>query len=151
VGGSTYTTPFVIAKDPRSTATRADLVAQYRFVNRVRDRLTETHVLAGRVRTALERVSRDSSAATRDTIARLTTLEQTLIQPRAHATQDLSNYPTRLDSKLGMLGTFAARADARPTKQAQTLLAGFEAQLAALRKQVNALAQAAATPSSIVP
>src|SRR5262245_32910396 len=48
--GESLTQPFEIHKDPRSSATQADLEAQFQFLLAARDKLTETHDAIRRIR-----------------------------------------------------------------------------------------------------
>jgi len=125
VNGRTSTQPFEILRDPRIDYTDADLVAQFQFLMDVRDKLTETMDLVGRIRTmrtdAEQMVERAGGRqqlqdALQELNDKLYPLEERLVQYRARAGQDLIAQPTGVDSKLARLMNFASMADAPPTE-----------------------------------
>jgi photosystem II stability/assembly factor-like uncharacterized protein len=125
VNGRTLTQPFEILRDPRIDYTDADLVEQFEFLVDVRDKLTETMDLVGRIRSmrtdAEQMVERAGGRqqlqdALQELNDKLYPLEERLVQYRARAGQDLIAQPTGVDSKLARLMNFASMADAPPTE-----------------------------------
>ncbi len=144
VGDQSWTRSFEIRKDPRVTATQADLDAQFALWIRVRDSLSQAH--AGdrpappdpapgeRVEPAarrsaspgrdggetpapderLEAVSRAAGALT----AKLSAIEAELIQTEARNSMDSLRLPARLNLRLASLVAVLSSADAAPTRQA---------------------------------
>lgn len=144
VGGDTFRQPLEIVKDPRIDVTDQDLRAQFAFLVDVRDRLTETMGLVGRIRElrteAERRVEATGSEALQAELeslnAELYGLEERLVQYRARAGQDLIAQPTAIDSKLARLMSFASMGDGPPTQGQRQLFVrlveGIEARAAAL-------------------
>jgi photosystem II stability/assembly factor-like uncharacterized protein len=148
-GGQTFTEPFEIRRDPRSTVTQEDLEAQFRFLVETRDKLTEAHDAIRRirdVRTQLKemekRLAKDDAMkpvteAGRDLDKKMTAVEEALYQTRNHVSEDPLNNPIRLDDKLNGVANSASLGDYRPTAQAvqvrNELTAAIDAQLAKLR------------------
>jgi hypothetical protein len=132
VAGESHRQPFEIARDPRLEYTDADLQEQFDFLIAVRDKLTETMQVVGRIRemrkTAEQAVERAGGTeaqkeALRALNDKLYPIEERLVQYRARAGQDLINYPTGIDSKLARLSTFASMGDGPPTEGARELFA----------------------------
>jgi photosystem II stability/assembly factor-like uncharacterized protein len=164
VDGNVQEQPFRILKDPRATASEADLQAQFAFLLSVRDKLTETHeAIAGMRRlqgqlSALQQLA--SADSSRQELAdrckglskALKEIEEALYQTKNRSGQDPLNFPIRLNNKLAHLASLAGMGDYAPTEQAiavrDELVAAIDARLAAYRKllqeevpAINALAQ----------
>jgi photosystem II stability/assembly factor-like uncharacterized protein len=130
-GGQSVRRSFEIARDPRLEFSDADLQEQFDFLIAVRDKLSETMRVVGRIRemrkNAEQAVESGGGAealkdALRELNDKLYPIEERLVQYRARAGQDLINYPTAIDSKLARLSSFAAMGDAPPTQGARDLL-----------------------------
>ncbi len=146
-GGRTLAQPFEILRDPRIDYTDAELVAQFEFLMDVRDKLTETMDLVGRIREmraqAGQMVERAGGRqqlqdALQELNDKLYPLEERLVQYRARAGQDLIAQPTGIDSKLARLMNFASMADAPPTQGEQEL---FGRLVQAIAERADALAR----------
>jgi photosystem II stability/assembly factor-like uncharacterized protein len=131
-GGESSRRSFEIARDPRLEYTDRDLQEQFDFLLAVRDKLSETMRVVGRIRemrktaeTAVERAggTENLKDALRELNDKLYPIEERLVQYRARAGQDLINYPTGIDSKLARLSTFASMGDGPPTQGARDLFA----------------------------
>ncbi len=125
VDGETLRTEFEIVKDPGTEFADAELQEQFQFLLEVRDKLTETMSLVGRIREMRnDAVNRVERAGGGDRLERAMTalndrlypLEERLVQYRARAGQDLIAQPTGIDSKLGRLMGFASMGDGPPTQ-----------------------------------
>jgi len=134
---------FRVLRDPRIAATDADLAAE-------RDLLMRLHVALGRtydaVRTIRSVRAQSSSLLARlasaghDTVelardaaalaAKLTAIEEDLMQPRMTADQDTENFPTKLDNQIAYLFLLAGAGDARPTDGQLERTADVERELA---------------------
>jgi photosystem II stability/assembly factor-like uncharacterized protein len=120
-------------KDPRTEASLQELQEQFDFLIQVRDKLSEVNRAVNqlrRVRSQIDRVSgeikgRPEAAAileeAKKAQAKLTAVEDVLIQAKSKSSQDPLNYPVRLDDKFAALAALAAGADARPTDQSYEL------------------------------
>ncbi len=148
-GGETFTQPFEIRRDPRSSATQEDLEAQFRFEMEIRDKLTETHQAIGRIREVRaqlgeieKRLAKDAAMkpvvdAAKELGKKITEVEEALYQTHNKTSEDPLNFPIRLNDKLNGVASSAALGDYRPTAQAvqakEQLTAAIDAQLARLR------------------
>jgi chromosome segregation ATPase len=124
--GFRSTRSFEVLPDPRLETTQEEFDELNRFLLAIRDEITSTHETVFRIRDLRDRleVQIDSGlsgeGARRDgeRIARqLLIIEEKLIQFRAKATQDLINYPVRLNDKLSTLFTLVEKSDSPPAAQ----------------------------------
>ncbi|MCI0637918.1 MAG: hypothetical protein L0Y70_02515 [Gemmataceae bacterium] len=153
VGGQTQTVQFEVRADPRVSATSADYEDQFRFLIAVRDKLTETHRgikqirdVRGQVSAIAKRLEERADAtsaldAAKSLERKLTAIEETLYQTKSQSSQDVLNYPIRLNNKLVSLSGLAGMGDNRPTEQAVKLKAELTApvdtELAKLQKVLS--------------
>lgn len=166
-GGCEYTQPIELVKDPRAQATVEDLAAQYRFMCQVRDALSGVNEGINRIRQAqgdLDALAEHAAAghdalmdAVKAARARLTGIEEALIQTKATGRDDDLKYPPKLNAKIAYLGEVAESADYAPTAQIQAALKSLseaaDEQLAKLDElfsslvaDINAQATAAHVP-----
>ncbi|MEO7361360.1 MAG: glycosyl hydrolase, partial [Gemmatimonadaceae bacterium] len=127
-GGTPQDAKFVVKKDPRSTATPADLVAQYKLLIKIRDRTTDANDAVRtvrNVRTQLDARAKDlglDSVAFRALAnkldARISEIEAKVYQVKNQSGQDPLNYPIRVNNQIAALSGVVGGSEARPTKQA---------------------------------
>ena len=124
--GFSATRSFEVLPDPRLDTTQEEFDELNRFLLSVRDEITSTHETVFQIRDLRDRIevqidSGDLGAnATRDAqrvVQELLIIEEQLIQFRAKATQDLINYPVRLNDKLSTLFTLVETSDSPPAAQ----------------------------------
>jgi hypothetical protein len=128
VDGETLETAFEIRKDPRVSASQADLEAQLELALSVREKLSETHETINAIRKLKKQLDLwESRAKEQGGEARLITaagalrrkasaVEEQLVQVKAKSRQDTLNYPAMLNAKLaGLMGSIGG-ADFAPTK-----------------------------------
>ena len=143
-----------ILRDPRSTASAAELQAQFDFVWGANRKLTETHRAITRLRkaraqvgTVSERLGDDEQYAeltqAADTItSQMDGIEEALYQTKLEARQDPLNFPIRLNDKLAGVMWTASIGDHAPTASAiavrDELVLAIDAQLAALDEVLGA-------------
>jgi hypothetical protein len=143
------TVPFVIVKDPRSSATQEDLQAQFEFVLTTRDKLTEIHKAIKLIRNIRKQINgvneRIKNWKDADEIKKsgeeinkkITAIEEALYQTKNKSGQDPLNYPVRLNDKLSSLNSSVASGDFRPTEQSykvkNELVAKIDAELIKLK------------------
>jgi photosystem II stability/assembly factor-like uncharacterized protein len=142
--GSTRTQPLTITRDPRLSATDADLAAQFALATRVRDEVSRANGAVIRIRAMKDEIAKRGAAtsdghvrAEADALsARLTAIEGEIYQYRNQSSQDPLNYPIKLNNKIGALAGVIESAEAAPTDQARAVLneltAQLDAQIAAL-------------------
>jgi photosystem II stability/assembly factor-like uncharacterized protein len=150
VGEDSTEVPFEILLDPRSSATPADLQAQFEFLREVRDKVSEVNESVERVRdlrdqiqTYLARLPESPGAdsvraAGERLVERMTAVEEALYETRNESRQDPLNYGINLGNELSALGGTVAAGDFRPTDQAYAyrdeVMAEIEVELATLRQ-----------------
>jgi photosystem II stability/assembly factor-like uncharacterized protein len=143
VGGWRETREFAVLRDPRVTASEADLRQQFDLLIAVRDRVSAANDAVRRIREVREQVTASAGRARRlpgdagrtigqtaDSLtAQLTAVEEAIYQTKNRSNQDPLNYPIRLNNKLAALTDVVGDADARPTEQAKQLYAELSAAL----------------------
>jgi len=153
VNGSTMESPFDIVKDPRTSASPADIKEQFDFLVGVRDKVTETHKAIKKLRTMRDQINRvtdplkdkaemkDLTDMGKSILDEMKKIEETLYQTKNRSGQDPLNFPVRLNDKLAGLASEADGGDYKPTEQVKAVykeIAGkIDVQLAALNKIFN--------------
>src|SRR6185369_13156566 len=139
VGDRSWTQPFEVRKDPRVTASQADLDAQFALWREIRDTLSATHAGINRLRRIRRQVgewsqrlreapaprspeavdpSRAVVEAADRLLRRLGEIEVELIQTSAKNSMDALRLPARLNLRLASLMSVLSSADAAPPRQA---------------------------------
>jgi phenylalanyl-tRNA synthetase alpha subunit len=141
VGDHSYSESFIIHKDPRVSATQADLEAQFELQLKIRDKLSETHDAINMIRNMRRQIEdwmqRTQERQDHEAIVKageslkekLTAIEDELVQSKAKSRQDTLNFPIKLNSRLANLAGVVASADAAPTRQAYELFADLVARI----------------------
>lgn len=125
VGDAVREVPIEVRKDPRSTATLADIEQQFAFLIAARDKQSEAHEailrireLRGGVDGGLARAPGQAELAALGTAIkeRSGEVEKALYQTQNQSEQDPLNFPIRLNDKLGSVaGGVASSGDYPPT------------------------------------
>lgn len=126
INGNSQTQEFEIVKDPRSSATKEDLKAQFDFQNEVIAKLSETNLAIKDIRKARVQIEDVIKKAEADTIKNMgksildemKEIEEALYQTKNSSRQDPLNYPIRLNNKLGHLNSLMGMGDNKPTESA---------------------------------
>ncbi|WP_420318704.1 WD40/YVTN/BNR-like repeat-containing protein [Ekhidna sp.] len=126
VNGSDILHDFKLLADPRSESSQADYLAQFDFLIKVRDKLTETHEAIIDIRKAKAQINDVMKKADNDEISELgkaiikdmSEIEKALYQTQNESGQDPLNFPIRLNNKLGHLGSLSGMGNYRPTDSA---------------------------------
>ncbi len=128
VQGKSYTAPLEIKPDPRLKVTQQDMQKQFDLLIKIRERVTQTHDTVNQIRdiraqiTALnKRLEGQSQAkavadAGKQLDKKMTEVEEVLIQTKAKSSQDVLNYPIRLNNYLVALGGVVESSDSAPTQ-----------------------------------
>ncbi|HEY3057085.1 MAG TPA: hypothetical protein VGK31_14255, partial [Thermoanaerobaculia bacterium] len=143
-GDQKVTVPFELRQDPRTSASAADLKAQFDFVKSVYDKLSEVNGQITRireVRKALTDLKKSASKpvadAAKELDKKMTAVEETLYQTKNKSSQDPLNYPIRLNDKLAGVADSASAGSFAPTEQQvavrDELVKLIDAQLATLK------------------
>jgi photosystem II stability/assembly factor-like uncharacterized protein len=119
VDGKVYTQNFQVVKDPRIATTSADFKEQFDLLTKINERISALRAAVKDIRKL--RLQLDSTKRTDEGAQalryQLNAIEDELIQVKAKANQDLTNYPVRLDTKLISLAGFVESGDVRPALQ----------------------------------
>jgi len=153
MGDHLQTVPLEVKPDPRSKVSSADLDAQLAFLLAVRDKLTETHRGIKQIRDVREQLTnlgkrlqgRDDASTLIETAKviekKLTSVEEALYQTKTRSSQDVLNFPIRLNNRLASLAGMVSAGDNRPTEQAvqvkEELTKQIDAELAGLRQVIG--------------
>jgi hypothetical protein len=140
VNGQTQTQSFVLQKDPRSTATQADLEQQFAFLISVRDETSKANNAVRTIRNMksqladraakLPEAQRAAFKTKADAFSsQLSDIEAQIYQVKNQSGQDPLNYPIRLNNKIAALAGVAGSADARPTDQTREVFRLLSAEL----------------------
>jgi photosystem II stability/assembly factor-like uncharacterized protein len=152
VAGKSYTAPIEVKLDPRVKTSMADLQKQFDMMTQVISLHGETHAAVLEMRSVraqfgMLRKSLGDDAKARTALARMDEIEKKtapveaeLIEVDARSSQDMCNYPTKLNSKVAWLNLVVDNADMPPTKQSveflQVLRGRADTQLAAWKQIV---------------
>jgi hypothetical protein len=127
-GGTPQDAKFIVKKDPRTNATQADLIAQYKLLMQVRDRTTDANDAVRTVRYVRAQLGdrmKDMSAADSAAFkplsaaldAKITEIEALVYQVKNQSGQDPLNYPIRVNNQIAAMSGVIGSTEARPTKQ----------------------------------
>jgi photosystem II stability/assembly factor-like uncharacterized protein len=147
IEGKSYTAPIEIIPDPRVKATAEDLAQQFDLMTKLNDLMQQDHVAVLEIRDVQkqldalkERLSgnpkaKDIVAAAEHVRQQITAVEDSLIQSKATASEDMLNYPIELNSKLGYLINGVDSGDSAPPTQDWQLYQVYEKRLDGLVAQ----------------
>ncbi len=118
---------FEVMKDPRLTdVTQQDLIAQFELVQTINAKLDTTHKAINRIKKVRDEINElmgeaESNEALQEKakamLTAITAIEEELYQTKAEATQDVLNFPIKLNNKLAALKGTVATGFGRPTDQ----------------------------------
>ena len=129
VNGKEQNQTFGLLKDPRVSSSQADLQAQFDFLIKVRDKLTEANDAVKDIRKARVQINdvmkkAGENEAINDMgkaiLKDMKVIEEALYQTKNESRQDPLNFPIRLNNKVGHLGSLMAVGEYKPTDQAET-------------------------------
>lgn len=134
VGGQTLSRDFKVEKNPNNPATPADFAAQLGLLQKIHDKLNQTNDAIVQIRKVRDQLGQ--GGANKAKVAKLTEIENVLMQTKSHANEDPLNYPIRLNNKLAALAGEVGRDFGAPTRQDQEVYTELAAQV---DKQLQAL------------
>lgn len=120
---------FKLLNDPRTTATEADLLAQFDFLMKIRDKTTEANDAVKQVRWVRgEMEDRLTGAPQLRSMATaidsaMSRVEREVYQVKNQSGQDPLNFPVRLNNRIAALNGVVASGPYRPTAQAEQVFA----------------------------
>jgi photosystem II stability/assembly factor-like uncharacterized protein len=143
----------LVKKDPRSEATGADLVAQYKLLMAIRDRTTDANDAVRTVRNVrnqakarMTQVGADSAKyaqLVKELDAKISAMEAEIYQVKNQSGQDPLNFPIKVNNQIAALAGTVGSTEARPTRQSQQvfdmLTKELEGYLVELRKAYKEL------------
>jgi photosystem II stability/assembly factor-like uncharacterized protein len=145
------TTTARLKQDPRTSATPADLQAQFEFLLGANRKLTEVNTQIERIREVRKQLTdlrknagKDEKAkpivdAAKELDKKMTAIEEALYQTKNKSPQDPLNYPIRLNDKLASVADSAATGDFAPTAQQRAVYAQLATAIDAQLTQLRAL------------
>jgi photosystem II stability/assembly factor-like uncharacterized protein len=125
VDGQSQDQRFKVLPDMRYESTQEDVQAQYDFLLKVRDKLTETHetiTLIRKYKAELDTIVQKNPRQKRTIepiIKTISDIEKELYQTQNRSGQDPLNYPIRLNNKLAHLNSIVGTGEFRPTDGAE--------------------------------
>ncbi|HWP03085.1 MAG TPA: glycosyl hydrolase [Gemmatimonadaceae bacterium] len=140
VGSEVQTQNFKVLKDPRSTASDADLQEQFRLLIAIRDKVSEANNAVRTVRNMRWQVEdragklsgeprQEFGRLAGEMMEKLTESENDIYQTRNQSNQDPLNYPIKLNNKIAALSGVVASGEYRPTKQSYDAFARLSKEL----------------------
>ncbi|MEO0897422.1 MAG: glycosyl hydrolase [Bacteroidota bacterium] len=134
VGEDSIWQNFKILPNPMSSSTQEDLQAQFDFLMKIRDKLTETHegiVDIRTVRGQFKKLKKDYGkkeeakglmSFIQETDSMMTIVEKSLYQTKNRSGQDPLNFPIRLNNKLAHVGALESVGEYKPTAQSEAFV-----------------------------
>lgn len=174
VGDWSSTRPLELLPDPRLVLSDGDQSAQVELMLQIRKSLQDSHQAVERIRSVRTQLNdmaergkeagfgEDLPALADSAVARLTRIENDLVQTKNESGQDPLNYPPKLDNQLAYLYGYVGFSDGSPTAGAVAryadLVAELDSYLEALDEVLagpvadfNELLRARGAPAVIVP
>lgn len=129
---------FEITKDPRINVTQEDFEAQFELQQTIIAKLDTTNKTINKIRDVHNQITEIKSdypnneevqQRTDELLNTLSEVESTLMQTKAEASQDVLNFPIKLDAKLASLAGTVAEGDGHPTEQQYAVYEHLAAQV----------------------
>lgn len=152
LGTDSMEVPFMIKADPNYGISQADYDAQFAFLKTVRDKFTETQKAIKDIRALRSQINAFMNLQGKDAppevkkmsdsiIRKLTAIEEVLYQTKAKSSQDVLNYPIRLNDKIGGVYDVASSGNFAPSKQVREVFKDLAAQVDEQLLQLTAIQQ----------
>ncbi len=129
VRGKSFTQPLEVKGDPRIKVEQADLQKQFDLLLQIRDQVSKVDEAINQMNSVKKqiddlekRLPKDDHGkavrgAAKALIQKIDPIQDALIQSKAKSSQDVLNYPIRLNNELVALAGSVSSADAAPTQQ----------------------------------
>ncbi len=140
---------FEVKKDPRLTSiSQQDLIAQFELVQTINAKLDSTHKSINRIREVRKEINEMMGEAkgnkelqdkAKAMLAAMSDIENELVQTKAEATQDVLNFPIKLNNKLAALKGTVATGYGRPTAQQYAVFEDLGAKVDVQLNKLNAI------------
>lgn len=149
IGDWSDTTSFEILKDPRLATTQEEFQAQYALSRKIWEALSESHTAVAQVRDVSEQIT--ELTARLEAIGRgeglaeaahkckqtLSDIEATIYQTKNESSQDILNFPPKLDNQLLDLLSVVQTGDAGPTDGAYERFQDLRVELDAVESRLQ--------------
>ncbi|MFZ9045407.1 MAG: WD40/YVTN/BNR-like repeat-containing protein [Cyclobacteriaceae bacterium] len=128
VNGKEQVQTFNLLKDPRVSSSQEDLQAQFDFLIKVRDKLSDANDAVKDIRKARTQINdvmkkagenKEISDLGKSILKDMKVIEEALYQTKNESGQDPLNFPIRLNNKVGHLNSLMGVGQFRPTAQAE--------------------------------
>jgi photosystem II stability/assembly factor-like uncharacterized protein len=147
VGDRVLTAPLTVVKDPRSSATVEDMTAEFDLATQVMGMLGDVHAAVRQIQDVRAQIAAVSPRAARsDAGPRLEQLARAaddilhqLYEPDAKSSNDLLNYPMRLNVRIAYLEDEIDYGDGAPTEQFRQMTEEYRKALGAEQARWKAL------------
>ena len=140
---------FEVMKDPRlKEVTQEDLIAQFELVQTINAKLDTTHKAINRIKKVRDEINELMDEAkgnealqekAKAMLKAITAIEEELYQTKAEATQDVLNFPIKLNNKLAALKGTVATGFGRPTDQQYAVFEELGAKVDAQLEKLQAI------------
>lgn len=138
-GSDSVEVPFEVKADPNYSLTQADYEAQFAFLLAVQQKFNDVQKAVKDIRTLRTQINefvarqgkdfpKDVKDKATELTKQLTTIEEALYQTKAKSSQDVLNYPIRLNDKLAGLFDVANSGINPPSQQARDVFADLSNQ-----------------------
>jgi photosystem II stability/assembly factor-like uncharacterized protein len=148
-GSRVLTEKLEVVPNPALGVSAEDLKSQAALLAKIRDRISETHeavlqirdvkAQAKAIRERAEKTGKGEGLAAKEKALaeKLTAVEEKLVNPKHKSSQDVLNFPPRLDHRYIGLASVVGSADAAPTRASLKLDDELEKQLAAVMAELK--------------
>jgi len=131
VNGASSEEEFEILKDPRATASDANMKAKFDFLMKVQEKVSEAHNTISDIRSAKAQIKtvsdrlkdnedmKDVVEMAKEIQKKMTAIEKNLYQTQNQSRQDPLNFPIKLTNKLAHLNSLEGMSDFAPTQQSE--------------------------------
>ncbi len=149
IGKDSSEVPFTILADPNYKISQADYEDQFNFLTKAKDKFNEVQRAIKDIRTLRSQINEFTGRAGKDLPKevkqmadsinkQMTAIEETLYQTKAKSSQDVLNYPIRINDKISGVFDAASSGTQAPSKQVKDvfneLSTQADAEIAKLRK-----------------
>jgi hypothetical protein len=132
--------PFVVRADPNYKLTQQEYDAQFAFLSELKDKFNQTQKAIRDLRTLRTQINSFMALQGKDVPAdikkmadsinrQLTGIEETLYQTKSKSSQDVLNFPIRLNDKLSGLFDVVNSGNAAPAKQVRDVYRDLQSQI----------------------
>ncbi|MGZ8544856.1 MAG: hypothetical protein ACXWV0_06145, partial [Flavisolibacter sp.] len=152
LGTDSADVPFTIKADPNYGISQSDYEAQFAFLTTVKEKFLETQKAIKDIRALRSQINAFISLQGKDVPVevkkmsdsinkKLTAIEEVLYQTKAKSSQDVLNYPIRLNDKIGGVFDVASSGNFAPSRQVRDVYNDLAAQVDAQLSQLSAIKQ----------